>query len=133
MTAMHDWKAKGFARPPDDKVSPRDGVLVYRAWGGGSTESGSGFFSLEKPASVLDAELRFNIADWGNAVHFVSTFRIKPGFRYFSGPVAHGAGDLSRPGTQVFVEAPFIAKVEKIGAYEVLRHDVVVSQRAGRA
>lgn len=130
---MLDWKDKGFASPPDRKVAPKGGLLIYRAWGAGSSEWGSGFFSLEKPASVLDAELRFNIADWGNGVNFVSTFQLKPGFHYFVGPVAHAKCDLSRPGTQVFLEAPFVAMIERVGTFEMLRHDVWVNQRAGRA
>jgi hypothetical protein len=75
-----EWSSKGFASKPERRISPRGGLLIYRAWGSSSTEWGSGYFSLEKPASVLDAELRFNIADWGNGVHFVSTFRLKEGF-----------------------------------------------------
>ena len=133
MAAMHNWEVKGFATPPDRKIAPTGGLLIYRAWGAGSSEWGSGFFSLEKPASVLDAEMRFNIADWGNGVHFVSTFRLKSGFLYFVGPVAHGKSDLFRSGTQVFVESPFVVKVERLGPFEVLRHDVSVIQRAGRA
>jgi hypothetical protein len=105
--------------------------MLYRAWGAGSTEWGSGYFSLEKPASVLDAEMRFNIADWGNGVNFVSTFRLKEGFHYVVGTVAHGKGDLSRPSSQVFLESPFVAKIERVGAFEVLRHDVSVIQRTG--
>lgn len=133
MTAMLDWKSKGFGSAPDRKVAPEGGLLIYRAWGAGSSEWGSGFFSLEKPTSVLDAEMRFNIADWGNGVHFVSTFRLKSGFLYYVGPVAHGKHDLSKAGTQVFLEAPFVAKVERVGKFEVLRHDVYVVQRTGTA
>ena len=133
MTTLEHWKAVGFARTPDSKVSPRDGLLVYRAWGATSSEFGTGYFSLEKPTSVLDAELRFNIADWGNGVHFVSTFRLLPGFAYFVGPVAHGRADLSRPGTQIYVPPPAGTKVERVGAFQVLKHDVSVVQRSGNA
>jgi hypothetical protein len=107
--------------------------MVFRAWGASSSEFGRGFFSLEKPESVLDAELRFNIADWGNGVHFVSTFRVVAGFPYLVGPVAHGRRDLSRPGTQVFIEPPAETKVVLISSREVLRHNVSVSQRGGTA
>ena len=133
MRPLDNWVKLGFGTCPDRKVSPRSGLLLYRAWGASSSELGSGFFSLEKPASVLDAELRFNIADWGNGVHFVSSFRLKYGFDYFEGPVAHGKFDLSRTGTQVYVTPPIDTKIERIGAYEVLRHDVSVVQRPGRA
>lgn len=128
-----NWKAKGFAHTPDRKVAPKEGVLLYRAWGGGSGEWGSGYFSLEKPRSVIDAELRFNIADWGNAIHFVSTFRLKQGYEYFVGAVDHAAGDLSRAGTQVWIESPFVTKIERIGTFEVLKHDAFVVQGKGRA
>ena len=128
-----DWRSKGFASKPEKRVSPKGGLLIYRAWGGSSAEWGSGYFSLEKPASVLDAELRFNIADWGNGVHFVTTFRLKEGFPYHVGPVAHAACDLSKKGTQIYLEPPFVTQVERLGKMEVLRHDVSVVQRGGSA
>jgi len=133
MAEKHDWRALGFASQPQHKVVPKEGLLAYRAWGAGSSEWGSGFFSLSKPTSVLDAELRFNIADWGNGVHFVSTFQLKPGTAYQVGPVAHGAHDLSLPGMQLYVEPPVQTKVLLLVSREVLRHDVTVSQRGGNA
>ena len=133
MFDAHDWAAKGFASQPERRVAPKEGVVLHRAWGAASSEWGSGYFSLEKPASVLDAELRFNIADWGNGVHFVSTFRLRSGFAYLVGPVAHGRRDLSRPGMQVFIDAPLATKLERVGTFEVLHHDATVSQRSGRA
>ena len=131
-----DWKAKGFGAPPQRRVSGSDGVLLYRCWGDrapgrGSSEQGKGFFSLDKPRSVLDAELRFNIVYWENGVHFVSTFRLKPGFAYWSGTVAHGASDLRLPGSQIFVEPPLEIKLVLITSREVLRHDVFVGPRDG--
>jgi hypothetical protein len=133
MTALTNWKTMGFAKPPECKLAPSGGLLIYRAWGAASSEIGTGYFSLEKPTSVLDAELRFNIADWGNGVHFVSSFRLRAGFAYFEAPVAHGRGDLSRPGTQIYVQPPVQTKVERAGAFEVLKHNVSVVQRAGNA
>lgn len=133
MTKANGPQPKGFAAPPQPRVAPEGGVLLYRAWGATSTELGSGYFSLDKPTSVLDAELRFNIADWGNGVHFVTTFRLKQGFEYLEGPVEHGPLDLSRPATQVFVVPPLDVKVERVGAFEVLRHDVTVVGRSGNA
>ena len=133
MSSNDDWSTLGFGSRPERRVAPQGGLLLYRAWGANSTELGSGFFSLEKPTSVLDAELRFNVADWGNGIHFISTFRLKSGFDYLVGPVAHGKVDLSRPGTQVHVGPPLESKIERVGNYEVLRHDVSVVQRAGNA
>ncbi len=130
---MVDWKSKGFADMPIRRISPEDGLLLYRAWGGTSGEWGSGFFSLEKPSSVLDAELRFNIADWGNQIHFVTTFRLKGGFEYFVGPVAHGKFDLSKTGTQIYLKSPFVIQLERVGTFDTLKQDVLVSQRAGNA
>ena len=133
MAMRLDWQAKGFASEPSFKLSPTGGLLLYRAWGASSTEWGSGFFSLEKPTSVLDAELRFNIADWGNGIHFVSTFRLKEGFEYYVGPVAHSPRDLSRPGMQVFVPGFTQTKFDFLTSRELLRQDAVVSQQSGRA
>lgn len=133
MAERRDWHALGFGGPPKYEIAPAQGLLLYRAWGGTSGELGGGFFSLEKPESVLDAELRFNIVDWGNGVHFVSTFRLNAGTHYLVGPVAQGRRDLSRPGSQVFVEPPVNTKVTLVRSKEVLRHDVAVGPRAGTA
>lgn len=133
MNTLMNWRGRGFSTPPVLKLAPPQGLLIYRAWGDGSSEFGSGYFSLEKPSSVLDAELRFNIADWGNGVHFVSTFRMKPGVAYYVGPVAHRVGDIAKPGTQIFVEPLAQAKVTMVRSRELLRHDVTVVQRSGQA
>lgn len=133
-----DWKAQGFLREPLSRISEGDGLMLYRCWGArtqqiGSTEWGTGYFSLEKPSSVLDAELRFNIVDWGNGVHFVSTFRLLPGYAYLAGPVSHGALDLSGQGSQVFVKQPLGVKLVLVRSKEMLRHDVSVAAHDGRA
>jgi hypothetical protein len=130
---MLDWHQHGFAAPPEFSHAGKGGLVVYRAWGAKSSEWGSGYFSLEKPESVLDAEFRFNIADWGNGIHFVSTFRIKEGMGYFQGLVGHARRDLRRRGTQIYLESPFVHAVDKIGTFEVLRHDAFVSPKAGTA
>jgi hypothetical protein len=127
------WADLGFACAPEQKISRGTGFTVYRAWGGASTEWGTGYFSLEKPESVLDAELRFNIADWGNQIHFVSSFRIANGAPYLIGRVAHGVRDLSRKGTQVYVEPKWRSLVRLVTSKEILRHDVFVSSRIGSA
>ena|SRR5450755_2013197 len=82
---LADWHSRGFGQAPTLRVSPGSGVKLYRCWGErtfgvGSTEWGSGYFSVSKPRTVLEAEMRFNIVDWDNGVHFVSSFRLKPGF-----------------------------------------------------
>ncbi|MCU0636710.1 MAG: hypothetical protein MUE41_17700, partial [Gemmatimonadaceae bacterium] len=77
--------ALGFSTAAHRRVAPPGGLLLYRAWGGRSTEWGTGFFSLQKPQSVIEAELRFNIALWGNGVQWVSTFRLKPGYPFVIG------------------------------------------------
>ena len=127
------WADLGFACAPEQKISRAAGFKVYRAWGGASTEWGTGYFSLEKPVSVLDAELRFNIADWGNQVHFVSSFQIPEGVPYFIGRIAHGLRDLSRQGTQVYVEPRWVSLVRLETSKEILRHDASISPRAGSA
>jgi hypothetical protein len=120
------------------RVSEAPGLMLYRCWGErspgvGSYEWGTGYFSLEKPASVMEAELRSNIVDWGNGVRFVSSFRLKPGFAYWVGPVAHGTSDARLPGSQVYVEGPLAIKLDLITSREVLRHDVFVGPRDGNA
>lgn len=133
MHTEFDWRKHGFAEPPERHVAQSSGLVMHRAWGGKSTEWGTGYFSLEKPESVLDAELRFNIADWGNEIHFLSSFRLKPGFEYLVGRVAHGQYDLSRLGHQVYLLGPLHPKIILIESKKVLRHDVTVLQRAGHA
>jgi hypothetical protein len=125
-----DWSNKGFARAPQLQVAPRQGTSVYRCFDGThSTEWGSGYFSLHKPESVFDAELRFNIVEWGNLVRFVSTFRIRGGFHYYVGPVAHGEHDLRRAASQVYVEPPLAIKLELLHSRELLKQDAVVLPR----
>jgi hypothetical protein len=133
-----DWRAHGFARPPELRISEPSGLLLYRCWGNrtrelGSTEWGTGYFSIEKPLSALEAELRFNIVDWGNGVNFISTFRLRGGFPYWVGPVAHGEHDRSLAGSQVFVEPPLEVKLDLVRSREVLRHDIFVGPRDGTA
>jgi hypothetical protein len=133
-----DWRARGFSRDPVCRISPSAGLVLYRCWGArsasaGSSEWGTGYFSVEKPSSVLDAELRFNVVDWNNGLHFVSTFLLPGGFDYWLGPVLHGAADTHLPGTQVFVEQPLKSKLVLIRSTEVLRQNVSVSSRDGNA
>jgi hypothetical protein len=127
---VHDL---GFASEPERLLAPKGGLKVYRAWGGRSTEWGTGFFSLEKPTSVLDAELRFNIADWGNMIWFVSTFRILENVPYLKGPVLHGGYDLSKRGTQIYVLPQYTLLVRLLRSKEVLKQDVSIQPGAGTA
>lgn len=123
-----DWHKKGFACPPERCVSPPQGLTLYRCFGGASRELGSSFYSLEKPLSVVDAELRFNIVDWGNAVRFVSTYCLLAARVYYVGPVAHGPRDLRTAAHQVYVVDPeHSVRVVKSG--EVLRQDAFVLPR----
>lgn len=124
------WRDKGFARPPQQRRAPVGGVVVYRCWGGPSSferpdMKSDGFFSAVKPRSVVDAELRFNIADWGNRIHFVSTFRLREGFPFWVGPVFHGPFDAHRATDQLYVEPPVPPKVIWI-AKELLAYDAFV-------
>ena len=127
-----DWRDKGFSAPPEFRVAPPGGLTVYRCFDG-KKEWGEGFFSIEKPGSVLDAEKRFNIVEWGSLVRFVSEFRIVGGVGYYHGSIWHGAGDISRAATQIYVEPPVRVKVYLVVSREVLKHDCFVSPRPGRA
>jgi len=122
---LADWHLKGFVRRPEFKVAGKSGILMYRCWGANNTEWGSGYFASTKPSSVLDAELRYNIVDWGNGIVRVSTFRLNPGFPYFTGPVAHGAYDLSVSATQIYVEEPLKTKIDLLQS-ENLKQDFSV-------
>ena len=131
------WSTKGFSGSPTLKTSPAGGMQIYRCWGGTSTEwgnpQGGSYFSLHKPASALDAELRFNIADWGNQIQFVSTFLLSPGTQYWEGSVLHRKMDMSRPAAQVYVEGPVLSKMKVLVSTQPLTQDVWVSPRAGNA
>ena len=98
-------------------------MLVYRCWGGQSTLWGNGFFSDQKPTSVLDAQLRFNIADWGNTIYFVSTFRVAPGVPYWIGSVFQHKASLARRALQIFISPPLPTKLQVVVAREPLRQD----------
>ncbi len=127
---IHDL---GFATEPERLIGPSGGFNVYRAWGGNSTEWGTGFFSLEKPISVLDAELRFNIVDWGNTIWFVSTFQIPENVPYLKGPVLHSLRDLSKRGTQIYVLPEFVLLLKLLRSREVVKQDVWIHPGAGNA
>ena len=133
-----DWEQMGFASAPHLRVAGPQGLTIYRCWGYrslgvGSSEWGTGFFSMSKPSSVLEAELRYNIVDWDNGVNFVSTFLLQPGFAYWCGPIAHGILDSALPGVQAFVEPPLKVKIHLVRSREVLKHDVWVGPRDGNA
>lgn len=124
------WSKLGFSSSPTLKAAPSTGLRVYRCWGGNSTEwgnpNGGGLFALEKPSSVLDAELRFKIVEWGNRILFVSTFELLPNVKYWSGQIFHHQNDVSRPATQILVEQPLREKMRLLFSKEVLRQDVHV-------
>lgn len=128
---LADWSKRGFAREPELRVTGENGLLLYRCWGGNSSEWGTGYFSDRKPSSVSDAELRYNIVDWGNGIRQVSTFLLKPGVPYFIGPVAHGCWDLSIPAKQIYIAPPLEIKAEFKGR-EVLKQDATVFIPAGQ-
>jgi hypothetical protein len=101
--------------------APDGGRLVYRCWGGKSTMWGNGFFADQKPTSARDAAVRFNIADWGNTIYFVTTFRVAPGVIFWIGSVFQHRPDLSRTGLQIFISAPLASKLQVVVAREPLR------------
>jgi len=100
-------------------------------WVARHSEWGSGYFAPVKPASVRDAELRFNVVEWGNGLTFASTFRLTQGVTCWVGPIRHEPDDLSTPALQVFLESSFATKIERV-CCEALMQDVVVGPR-GRA
>jgi hypothetical protein len=120
------WSTKGFWSPPPRQHAPESGMLVYRCWGGQSTMWGNGFFSDQKPTSALDAQLRFKIADWGNCIYFVSTFRVAPGVPYWIGSVFQQKASLARPALQIFISPPLATKLQVVVAREPLRQDAQI-------
>ncbi|MNN02668.1 hypothetical protein D3C81_1153350 [compost metagenome] len=128
-----DWREKGFSAPPAFRVAPAAGLIVYRCFDGThpKKEWGEGYFSSEKPTSVLDAEMRFNIVEWGNLVRFVSQFRIVGGVGYYEGVVWHGECDLHVAATQIYVLPPLATKVYLEVSRELLKQDCFVSHREG--
>ena len=119
----------GFESEPERRIAGADGLVMYRCFGGSSLELGKGYFSAKAPLSVLDAELRFNIVDWENSIHFLSTFRLKPGFEYYIGPVAHGSQDMRIAAQQIFVEPPVDCKVTILRSKELIPQDVFAIPR----
>ena len=128
-----EWRRGGFALPPLERVVGVSGLTVFRCWGGTSTELGSGYFSLQRPSTVSEAELRFNIVDWGNAIRHVSTFLMMPGTTYWIGPIQHGSQDMRLPAWQVYMRPPLAEKVKLLGSRLPLVQDVAVQLVAGRA
>jgi hypothetical protein len=133
------WIDLGFQNIPDRKVATGS-LHVYRAWGErrpgtGSTEWGTGFFSMEKPKSVFDAEMRANIVNYNNGVHFVSVFKINPGVVYWQGAIAHGPEDISTPSTQIYIDPkPSLeSKLTLVKSKELLKHNTFVSSFDGNA
>jgi hypothetical protein len=120
------WKQKGFGEEPVYRTAGDDGLIMYRCWGGTSTQEGSGYFSSRRPGSVTEAELMCNVVDWNNKLRKVSTFRLKPGFGYFIGPIAHGRFDMHLKADQIFVPAPHLVKIEQVGPAETLNQDATV-------
>jgi len=129
---LAEWQLKGFAGIPERKVAEDKGLVMYRCWGGGSKEypdwRKDGYFSPEKPSCVTDAELRFNIVDYGNMAYFLTTFKLTSKFLYYIGPVLHGDRvlhghrDVFIPASQIMVPHPVTVKIEFISR-ETLKQD----------
>jgi len=124
------WDKKGFAEPPRSVIA-KGGEILYRVGGGPTNLALGGFFSPLKVDSVSMAELRLNIATWGNRCLYLATYRVKPGTRMWVGKIAHDERDLAdREAQQVFIEHPWFA-VELVKDVEPLRQDLFVSPRTG--
>lgn len=129
---LADWEKRGFAEPPRYCVATGR-EIIYRVGGGPLNLPLGSFFSPLKVDSVSQAELSFNIVDWGNRCYYVATYRVCPGTEMWIGRVAHGRKDIAdRSAVQVFIEGP-IGRVVLQRDVEPLKQDLFVGPRAGHA
>lgn len=121
MKTPFDWAAEGFRAPPTCRFAAR-GQILFRAWGGGSSQQGSPertgvCFSSERPGSRAEAERLYAVFEWGNACRYVSDFHVPVGTTLWWGQVDPGdprAQLGAGCGVQVFVENPAAQTLEVI-------------------
>jgi hypothetical protein len=125
-----EWQALGFLSPP--LATTAGGRRLFRVWGGTSLERGDPhgrgvFYSFERPASRLDAERRFAIAEFGNSCLFVSEFEAASDTVVWVGRVDPGESvhpDLADAGEQVFIGNPGAQRLVQVGAAVRLEDDL---------
>ena len=152
MSELHAWERKGFARSPEYRISVGD-ELVFRVSGRRIGEPGQWFSPLEcprfaffeaeafgaafnPPRSVLEAELRLNIALYGNRAFHLGTYRIRPDVGYWIGRVAHDARDdsrVDRTAIQIYFEYTAVGKVDRVKDFVPLRQDSLVYPSTGNS
>ena len=132
-----NWQDEGFSAPPRLLQAP-SGLILYRAWGGNSSKTGSPVrpgvcLSTQRPTSRTDAERLFSAWEWGNSCHWLTVFRVAPGTALHVGLVdQREVFDLrllsKRKGVQVLVENPIAGKLfeveskrlaDDLGAFQV--------------
>jgi len=126
MQEFRDWMQYGFAAPPRPQVA-HTGLILYRSWGGSNNREWGRFFTSLRPRSVLEAEAMCNIVEWGNAVYFVSTFRVLAGTPMMVGRIAHGNRDVCIRAEQYLIEEPEGSLIRL--HCETLHYDAFVSER----
>jgi hypothetical protein len=106
---------------------------VYRVGGGPASLPLGSFFSPLKVDCVSEAELRFNIVDWGNRCYYLATYRVRAGAEMWVGKVAHAPADIAnRSALQIYIDNP-AGKVDLVRDIQPLKQDLFVSPRAGNA
>ena len=127
-----DWRAEGFHGPPVRLVLPHRTVL-YRVWGGASSEHGNPTrpgvcLSFEALATRREAEGLFSVFEWGNSCRFLTAFEVAAGATAFIGRAHPGdffQSVLGAPGTQVFIEAVEMQRhARKFGTARELINDM---------
>lgn len=115
---LANWLGLGFQDPPT-RSSALGGERLFRVHGGAArrlgTAGGRGvFFSLDRPRSRREAERLFAVAEYGNALLYLSEFRVPTGTPMWLGRVHPGDAPMpgwNRGGSQVFVEQPWAMHV----------------------
>ena len=115
-----NWQDEGFSSPPRLLQAP-PGLLLYRAWGGNSSKTGTPArpgvcLSTQRPNSRTQADRLFSAWEWGNSCLWLTVFRIAPGTDLHVGLVDLAeVFDLrlvsGRGGVQVLVENPIVGKL----------------------
>ena len=89
------WQAEGFAGQPE--LLTADALtVIHRVTGHASTNpTGNCFFVPAAPTvdvhslPAIELEYNLNAGIWGNGFQRLHTYGVRPGVRYWRGPVAH--------------------------------------------
>jgi hypothetical protein len=95
-------------------ITLKDDLIVYRYWGGKSTETGSAWFSTKQYVTPGNAR-RYLALPEGNTAENVTAFRIPSGTTILEGKVSSKTGEVgfgsyaTGKGTQIYLPNPTLA------------------------